>query len=107
MIDLNVGDHFILSYSWGGGPPKEDPMDFEVTDITGPCTCPGFLSLINERPPRPSPSHYHIIAKNKVKGGYCFNGYAQRGDEIVNVHRPNDKLIITERAKRRQLELFA
>ena len=68
----------IVRTSYGSGP-------YVITSVSGPCTCPAYLDVLNMRKAPPSRPHYHLVAKEVGKprsSDYYLNGYDENGNYV-------------------------
>lgn len=88
---MQVGNIVITSY--GTGP-------YEITEVTGPCSCPDYISLINNCPTQSEP-HFHAVCKGMdghEKGDtFWLNGIRADGtsvwsESLVSVIRYADQM---------------
>jgi hypothetical protein len=89
-----------------------DTGPYVVEKIIGPCTCPSYLSELNqtkENPANPSKEHYHFVVKDaegNSKSNSYLNGYHEVNGRILSVWSNDEILILGQKEEKGQLELF-
>lgn len=80
----------VVRTSYGTGP-------YEITGVTGNCTCPSFLDSLEyssrgETPP-PSKPHFHLTCRclGDKRSEYYLNGYDENGN---SAYSDNDRIIV-------------
>jgi len=96
-LGIQRGD--IVRTSYDSGP-------YEVVKISGPCTCPPYLSEIAGES-APSEPHYHLrcrgLAAHHGKNAlYHLGGYRMTGGHILNVWNA-DELFVAQAAQQQEL----
>ena len=95
----------IIKTSYNTGP-------YVVDKVIGPCTCPSYLSTLNQtkdNPAKDSEEHYHFTVKDadgQSKSNSYLNGYRKVGDRILSVWCDDEIFIIGTQEQKGQLELF-
>ena len=65
----------IVATSYGTGP-------YLLTEVSGPCTCPNVIGLINGTAASSEP-HFHAVCEHSKSGGtFYLNGYTQDGSSV-------------------------